>query len=90
MDAPPTTKELATILGTNEFKLKQSFKAYHGYSVYEYVIKLRMDYARKLLLDTQLSILDIAHKIGYSNQQYFSTAFKKEYAITPGQLRRNG
>lgn len=85
---PPSTAALAKILNTNEFKLKQNFKSYYGNTIYGYVIEQRMNYARSMILDTNCAIAVIAEKVGYSTQQHFSTAFKKFYAITPGQLRK--
>jgi len=85
---PPTTHELALLFGTNEFKLKQSFKSYFGNSIYGYVVEQRMIYARQLLLDTSYSIGDIAHLVGYQHQQHFATAFKRFYNVSPLKFRK--
>lgn len=48
-----------------------------------------MQTAQKLLLETELSVAEIANQVGYENPNKFSTAFKSMYEITPTQFRNN-
>lgn len=47
---PPTQKELAMAVAFNESKLRRGFKEYFGTTIYEYIVRLRMEYARQLLI----------------------------------------
>ncbi|NLN42227.1 MAG: helix-turn-helix transcriptional regulator, partial [Clostridiales bacterium] len=49
--------------------------------------KLRVSEAKKLLVNTDMSIKDLALLIGYNNDQTFSRVFKKLEGITPGEYR---
>jgi AraC-like DNA-binding protein len=85
---PYSLRELSRQVGLNEFKLKKGFKTLFGYSVFGYLHELRMQEAKRLLLDHKKSIEQVAHYCGYQYVQHFSTAFKKKYGTTPGSIRR--
>lgn len=80
---PPTLKDLAKAVGTNEFKLKIGFKSMFGTTVYAYLTDFRMNEARKLLSNRQLHVKDVSHRIGYANPSHFIAAYKKKFGITP-------
>lgn len=54
-----------------------------------YLIKLRMERAVHLLSTSDLSIKEIADKVGYNNPLYFSNGFKKYYGESPSSYRKN-
>ena len=76
-------------MGMNEFKLKAGFKQVFGISMFDYLIKKRMQEARSLLLETDKPIKEIASLTGYSTKQSFLNAFKKYFHDTPGSFRKN-
>ena len=51
------------------------------------ITKVRLDEAKKLLLDTDLSIKKIAYSVGFSDDAYFMKTFKKEVSMTPSEYR---
>lgn len=53
-----------------------------------YIGLLRMNAALPLLLNNQYTIKEIAYRIGFSDDAYFSRVFKKHYNITPGEYRK--
>lgn len=67
--------------------LSKTFKREYGYGIYEYALKLRMERAKELLSDPSLQIKDISDRLGYSNSNYFSKAFKNYYNISPTEFR---
>jgi len=50
-------------------------------------MRMRVEEAQKLLLETDLSLAQISSQVGFEDQSYFTKAFKAVAAITPGQLR---
>ncbi|MFI3280678.1 MAG: response regulator [Rikenellaceae bacterium] len=56
----------------------------------EYVTKIRMTIAAERLLSTSKSITEIAMQCGYTDNQYFSKAFKQYHGISPSQYRKLG
>ncbi len=86
---PPSLSRLAQLIGSNEFKLKKGFKTVYGLPVFQFLHKLRMNQANELLLSSNMSIQEVAEKVGYENFSAFTRAFKKEYRILPSELRKN-
>ncbi|HZG85397.1 helix-turn-helix domain-containing protein [Paenibacillus sp.] len=67
--------------------LSQLFKEELGEKFIDYVLKVRLQHARKLLVETEDSIQSIAEQIGYQNVISFYRAFKKIQDIPPGEYR---
>lgn len=85
---PPTIKQLARRIGSNEFVLKKVFKYMYGDTVYGFILNLKMQLALELLKNPQLSIQQVAEEVGYKHAQHFSTAFKKKFGNPPSQFRQ--
>ena len=77
----PIIKQLARKVGTNDFKLKKAFKQHFGSSVFAYVQDVRLENARKLLVETDHPITDIAYMTGYNHCNNFSVAFKRKFGV---------
>lgn len=86
--SPYTIADLAQKVGVNQTKLKQGFKSLTGKTIFGYLQEIRMEQAKKYLLDTNLSIQEISHLSGYLNLSNFSAAFKKTFGFPPSSLRR--
>lgn len=69
--------------------LTRLFRGKYGFTIYEYVLKLRMERAKELLEDEDNKIIDIAERLGYADNHYFSKAFRTYYNISPSQYRKN-
>lgn len=65
------------------------FKSIYGTSIAAHIREHRMEYAAQLLQNSNLSIADIASKVGYDSQSRFSSAFKKQYKMLPKEYRKN-
>ena len=63
--------------------LSTLFKNELGYSFKEYLNMIRIDKAKAYMKDIALSVGEIADRVGYSNQYYFSKVFKKYTGLTP-------
>ncbi len=88
IDNPPTIVELSKLVGINEYKLKKGFKELFGTTVFGYIHNCRMSLAKRLLLGTDKTAKEIAYQTGYSSPQHFSTAFKKQFGVTPNNVRK--
>ena len=64
------------------------FKQHTGMTVYEYIQRVRMEEACRLLRETGKKVTDIAADVGYSDIKYFNTVFKRQTGKTPGQYRK--
>ena len=84
---PPSIKELSLQVGINEDKLKKGFKEVFGMTVYGTLYHHKMQLAKQYLLDSSLLINEIALLCGYNYVSHFSTAFKRFWGCTPGEMR---
>lgn len=82
-----TIYELSRELQISEQKLKAGFKEIYQQTLWDYANHVRMNAAVNLLLETELSISQIAKNIGYQSQVAFINMFKKWCGLTPGQFR---
>jgi len=85
--SPPTIKELAHLCATNESKLKKVFKKVYKSTLHAYVQKLRLEQASLLLKEESLTIGEIAKRVGYRHQGYFSKLFFRVYGVYPVALQ---
>ncbi|NGM62216.1 helix-turn-helix transcriptional regulator [Sphingobacterium sp. SGG-5] len=84
---PPTQRELATEVLMSESKLRKDFKEYFSVTIHDYLTRVRMERARTYLLEDKLSVYEVALLTGFGHQNNFSSAFKKYYGISPGELK---
>lgn len=80
--------DVAADLGLTMSYLSHFFKASFGMSFQEYVMKLRCEKARQLLLLTDFSLLDISMACGFSDIKYFNKGFSRQFGCSPRQYRR--
>ena len=85
---PYTIVDLANMAGINQTKLKQGFKELMGNTIFGYLQGIRMEQAKRYLLDTDLPIQEISNLSGYTSLSNFSLAFKKVFGTSPSSLRK--
>lgn len=81
--------DLAHTLHISQYYLSHIFKNELGYSPINYLIKRRIDEAKKLLLTTSKTVQEISKIVGYENPSYFNLIFKKVTGITPGKYKED-
>jgi YesN/AraC family two-component response regulator len=85
-----TVDQIAKVCACSVSTACHVFKKYTGESIKQYINKLRINQAKQLLSTTNLSINQIAQSCGFSNINYFPTAFKKHTGVTPTAFRAEG
>lgn len=80
---------LATVAGMSPFYFCRSFKQSTGITPHQYVLNRRMEQARRLMNEKSVSLLEIAHKVGFTDQSQFTRVFHKIVGMTPSQYRKN-
>lgn len=75
-------------LNIGRTKLYELFKKELNIGVSGYILKRRMHAAKKLIKNTELPILEISEKVGFSDYNYFSKVFKKTYGRSPKSYRK--
>ena len=84
-----TIRSIADACACSESTVSHLFKEYTNQSVKKYVNNLRIKQAEKLLLTTDLPIGNVAILCGFTDTNYFSTAFKKSVGLSPVKYRTN-
>ncbi|MDQ0569046.1 DNA-binding response OmpR family regulator [Variovorax paradoxus] len=83
----PPLPELASRVGTHEKRLSRVFREQTGRTVFEFVREARLTEARRLLVESALSIEEVAFAVGFSSAANFSTAFRERFQTTPSSFR---
>lgn len=85
---PPSIPALARQFGLNRTKLTEGFRVVFGQTVFNYIQSVRMQVAKQLLLESQLSVAAVAHQVGYERAGSFATAFRQHYGYPPRGLKK--
>lgn len=85
---PMHLQNLADISGYSLSHFKIKFKNEVGITPAEYISLQKLEYAKKQLLETDISITNLAYSLGFSSSNYFSSVFKKFLDCTPKDYRK--
>ncbi len=80
--------ELARRFDISKYYLTREFKRAYGETIFQHIIGLRINYAKRLLRFTDKSVEEIAALCGFNDQSYFSKQFKKAENVTCLAFRR--
>ncbi|QUL57167.1 helix-turn-helix domain-containing protein [Paenibacillus tritici] len=81
--------EMARRLGLNPTHFSRLFRIETGLTFIEYVTKMKMERARDLLNQTNLTVVEIAEQLGYDNVSYFIKLFRNFSGMTPAEFRKS-
>ena len=85
----PSLTSVAKALSLNENYFCKRFKEYTGQTYKEYLRAVKLRYARRLLMATELPAIEVAERCGYSTQSHFNREFKEYYGKSPLKMRQN-
>lgn len=80
-------EEIAEAAYLSEYHFSRLFKQITGSSPHAYLASVRLDRARNVLLETALSISQVAATVGYQSQSHFTRVFKAATGLTPRAYR---
>ncbi len=85
-NASYSIEDLANELFISKGHLSKTIKNYFGKTFTEFLTELRIERAKQILTDQStlgIKIYEVAELVGFSNQHYFSTVFKKQTGLSP-------
>jgi AraC-like DNA-binding protein len=82
-------ENIASLVNMAEGSVCRFFKSHVGITIFEYLNKIKIDFACKLLMDRNLSILDVAIDSGFNNISHFNKQFKRITGFFPTEYRNN-
>lgn len=83
-----TIDSLSDQFDTPTSTLKRCFKGVYGTTIHHYLKECRINAAKRLLQESDQSILEIANAVGYENGSKFTSAFKEAAGVTPSAYRK--
>ena len=79
--------EIAALAGLSAFQFDNRMRILFGISTTQYLTRLRLDLARKLLRESDSAISNVALECGYGDQAAFTRQFRRSIGMTPGAYR---
>ena len=80
--------DLANMVGYHEYHLNRLFLKHTGLTLHKYLIKYRLNEAKRLLISTELPVYQVGEWVGFKTTPYFSDCFTKEYGMSPSKYRK--
>ena len=81
-------QDIARAVDVSPYHLCREFRRVTGMRMHEYLNRLRLRAALEQVAEPRLALAEIAHHHGFSSQSHFAAAFRKEFLITPSEVRR--
>ena len=88
VDKNLSLEQIGLLTGISVTHMKRSFKNLHDGGIIDYFILLKIDKAKKLIAETELSFTEISNLLSFSSSAYFSRTFKKKTGLTPSEYLR--
>src|SRR5215510_3959561 len=79
--------DLAAAAAVSPFHFHRQFKKSTGLTPSQYVIQMRIKFARALLVQTDLPLVEVASRVGFADQSQFTTTFRRVTSVTPKAYR---
>ncbi|RYG39834.1 AraC family transcriptional regulator [bacterium] len=84
-----TDATLATQLGLSTSHFRYLFKQSTGQPFHKYLVALRLEKARQMLVEQELAVGAVAKAVGFTGLSHFSRAFTQRFQVSPTAIRRN-
>jgi AraC family transcriptional activator of pyochelin receptor len=84
-----TITALALEVGINSFKLRVGFKQLFKTTIHQYRLNLRLNLAKQLLSETDLTLSEIAYKTGFDSRDGFGRCFRRKFKESPREWRNS-
>lgn len=82
-----SVEEISRETGISRVQLNRKIKALLGVNVNDYILNARLQKARYLLTNEDLTIAEVAYQVGFASQAYFATVFKAKLSMTPSEYK---
>ena len=83
-----SVKELADLAGLSVRQFERVFQKALGMSPVQYLMRIRLDHASQLILESAQTISEIAHACGFYDHAHFGHAFTQFFGVSPGEYRK--
>ena len=84
-----SVEDICKNIGISRMQLYRKVKALLDINVNDYILNTRLQKAKYLLQNEEMTIGEVAYKVGFSTPAYFSTVFKSKFGVTPKAFKEN-
>ena len=84
-----SVEDLAEKLNLSRVQLYRKVKAIIGINISDHINNIKLEKAAELLKANQMNISEIAYSLGFSTPNYFSTAFKNKFGVSPKEYKND-
>lgn len=90
-DRPVSIRDIVAQVHISERHANRLFRQHTGTTIHAYLTRYRLEVASQRLVENSWSIKEVARACGYRDVRHFTTAFRRRWGVTPGEVRaRNG
>ncbi|MCG8565971.1 MAG: AraC family transcriptional regulator [Desulfobacterales bacterium] len=86
---PPSLPDLARQVGMSHPRLNRGFRRVFGCTVFEYLRRERLNYARMLMEENRFNLTQVAFEAGFCSSSHFATAFLRQFGVRPSEYCRS-
>mgnify|MGYP002802605581 FL=1 len=79
---------IAAKLFVSKSSIYRKFEKYYGETPHQYILNRKIEFAKELLASSDYSVAEIANKLAFSDEFYFSNIFKKKTGVSPSVFRK--
>jgi AraC-like DNA-binding protein len=88
-DCDLSVESLCSIMNMSQTMLYRKLKAYTGLSITSFIRKVRLKKAAQMLMQSSLSVSEVAYRVGFNDPGYFSRCFREEFGLSPRDFQKN-
>lgn len=83
-----TMSSLCSVSKLKKSCLSENFKKMTGLSPINYCKKLKLEYSKSMLMESDLTVREISSKCGFNDEFYYSRMFRKQFGLSPSEYRK--
>lgn len=87
LDRNISLAEIAAVADVSPYYFAHLFKRSTGSAPHQYVLERRIEWAKRLMAETEWTIADICHCVGFQSQSHFTMQFRRHTRVTPNKYR---
>jgi len=88
LDQPLSLEQMAQTAGLSPFHFARQFKRSIGASPHRFLLARRLERARLLLEKPGAQLGEVSQQVGFADQSHFTRWFRRQFGVTPGQVKR--
>lgn len=78
---------LAEVAGLSRYRFSHNFKQATGFAPHQFIVRERLERAKRMLRETDLTVLAISFAVGFSSPSRFTYIFRQQIGMTPSEYR---